>query len=292
MLRIARALLLFLAFGTVAELVSAREAEARAGRGRSSSGSSSFQRQPSDYGRQPAMPPSAMPAAPQAQRGGFLRGMAGGIAGGFLGSMLFSSMGHAAGGVGGGGGGGIGLLEIVLFAGLAFLLFRWWKSRQQAVPAAAFGRSGLGQAPMSSPQGFPSLRAYQPDGIDPEAASELFFKVQGAWTRRDLSAIRDLLGDELRGELGRDVEELKAGQRINRLENITVRRSDVVRSWHEDGLDLSTVRFAANLLDYTVDERTGQVVDGSDTSPVRFEEEWTFGRSPTRDWHLVRIDQV
>jgi predicted lipid-binding transport protein (Tim44 family) len=288
MLRIARALLLFLAFGTVAELASVREAEARAGRGRSSSGSSGFQRQPSDYGRQPA----AMPAAPQAApRGGFMRSMAGGIAGGFLGSMLFSSMGHAA-GAGGAGGGGIGLLEIVLFAGLAFLLFRWWKSRQQAAPAVAFGRSGLDHAPVSSPQGFASLRALQPDGIDPEAASELFFKVQGAWTRRDLSSIREILGDELRSELGRDVEELKAGQRINRLENITVRRSDVVRSWHEDGLDLSTVRFAANLLDYTVDERTGQLVDGSDTSPVRFEEEWTFARSPTRGWHLVRIDQV
>jgi hypothetical protein len=122
---------LFLFFGAL-EL----EAWARAGGGRSFGGGSSrsfstpyrgysspSQRNESRSYQAPSQP--AAPSAPGSQPwggGGFLRGLAGGIAGGFLGSLLFSSLGYAGGWGGLGGiGGGIGLLEILLFAGIAFV---------------------------------------------------------------------------------------------------------------------------------------------------------------------------
>ncbi len=37
-------------------------------------------------------------------------------------------------------------------------------------------------------------------------------------------------------------------------------------------------RISANLLDYTVDESTGQVISDSKADPVKFEEYWTFTR--------------
>jgi predicted lipid-binding transport protein (Tim44 family) len=93
--------------------------------------------------------------------------------------------------------------------------------------------------------------------------------------------------------LNRDLEDLKRNQQINRLENISVRRTDVTDSWNENGVDYSTVRFTANLLDYVVDEKTSQVVQGSDSSPVKFEEDWTFAKNPgTPNWQLVAIQQV
>jgi predicted lipid-binding transport protein (Tim44 family) len=53
------------------------------------------------------------------------------------------------------------------------------------------------------------------------------------------------------------------------------------------------VRVLANLLDYNVDETTGQVVEGSKTDPVKFEEYWTFTRSVGDNaWKLSAINQA
>lgn len=217
-----------------------------------------------------------------------MRGLAGGVAGGFLGSMLFSSLGHAAGtpGAGGSGGsGGIGFLEILLIGGLAFVGFKWWKNRQAQAQYAAGG----------SEQRFAEVRPYQalePAGIDPEAASDIFFKIQGAWTRRDLASVHNHLQGEMQEILEKDLSELKQKKQINRLENITVRRTEVKNSWEEDRTEYSTVQFTANLLDYTVDEESGKILDGNDTEPVKFDETWVFAKPiGSATWRLSGIQQ-
>jgi predicted lipid-binding transport protein (Tim44 family) len=95
------------------------------------------------------------------------------------------------------------------------------------------------------------------------------------------------------GILQSDAEKLKSERRMNRLENIAVRSVDVVEAWQESGRDYITVRFYANLLDYTVDETTGQVASGSKTEPVKFEEYWTFTRPVGNNpWKLSAISQA
>jgi predicted lipid-binding transport protein (Tim44 family) len=52
------------------------------------------------------------------------------------------------------------------------------------------------------------------------------------------------------------------------------------------------VRFLASLLDYTVDESSNQVLAGSSTEPVKFEEYWTFTRPlGPNAWKLSAIQQ-
>jgi predicted lipid-binding transport protein (Tim44 family) len=52
------------------------------------------------------------------------------------------------------------------------------------------------------------------------------------------------------------------------------------------------VRFRAGVLDYTVDETTGAVVEGSNTVPTSFEEFWTFTRPVgPNPWRLSAIQQ-
>ena len=268
--------------------LSATPADARAGGGRSSGRSSGFgsrrhSSQPSQgssrqYNKPDAAPSQGAPAP--TGNGGFLRNMAGGLAGGFLGSMLFSSLGNAGGF--GGTGGGSGFLQILMIAGFAYFGFRWWKNRAQTnFP----GRAGT-----------PMMNRYQADaaeGIDSEVASDMFFKVQGAWTRRDLASVKDFLDTDIKNVLEGDLAELKHNQQINRLENISVRRAEVVNSWQEENREYSSVRFTANLLDYTTNETSGQVVAGSDSLPVKFEENWTFVKSPgAASWQLAGIEQV
>ena len=57
--------------------------------------------------------------------------------------------------------------------------------------------------------------------------------------------------------------------------------------------DYITVLFTANLLDYTVDEHSGALVEGSMTEPVKFAEEWTWARPVgTENWLLEGIQVV
>ncbi|MBT1072457.1 hypothetical protein [Pelotalea chapellei] len=109
-------------------------AHARAGGSRSfgSRGSRSYSA-PARPSYQPSQPRQAAPSVGPFQQqagGGFMRSMAGGMMGGMLGSMLFSGMAGAGAGVGGGMGSGFGLFEMLLLAGLGYLLFRFIKGRK------------------------------------------------------------------------------------------------------------------------------------------------------------------
>jgi len=275
-------------------LLSVTEAWARAG-----GGSSSGSRGSRSYSS-PSRPPSSSPspgqsAAPAYQQpvpsrpgwGGMLGGL---VLGGLLGGLLF---GHA-------GGGGIGLLEIVIIGGLAWFAFSYMRRQQAAAPSDYATPGGYGAAPasryegaggtgtMEAPagpsdleRGLGHIRQMDP-GFDPRAfaeiASDVFFKVQGAWTARSMAGVSSLLTPEMATVLQRDCDRLRAERKVNRLENIAVREALVTEAWQESGQDFVTVHFLASLLDYTTDESGAQVVEGSRTEPVKFEEYWTFAR--------------
>jgi predicted lipid-binding transport protein (Tim44 family) len=294
------------------------DAYARAGGGRTigSSGSRSYSSpgSPSATPSSPSRQVGPAPAAPMAspQSGGFLRSMAGGLVGGMIGGMLFRSMGF--GGGGGMGGSGIGLFEIILIGAILYGI--WWyikKKRQEAEATAdpAYYR----EASVPGPQ----QPAYAPSYGQQAAASDIdagigyirqmdpafdeqkfkdqsmdnFFKVQGAWANRDMSPIRSMLTDEMYRILQSDADDLKQKKQINRLENIAIRTAEPAEVWQESGKDFITVRFYANLLDYTTNETTGEVVSGSKAEPVKFEEFWTFTRPVGNNpWQLSAINQV
>jgi predicted lipid-binding transport protein (Tim44 family) len=108
-----------------------------------------------------------------------------------------------------------------------------------------------------------------------------------------MSGVRDILTDEMFSTLRGDAEQLKVDRRINRLENIAVRSVDIAEIWQEGGSDFITVKLNANLLDYIVDEQTGQIVSGSRTEPVKFNEYWTLMRPVGHNpWKLSAINQV
>ena len=257
--------------------------------------------------------PQPSPVQPQPQSGGFMRSLAGGIAGGFLGSMLFRGLGF--GGMGGGlGGGGIGIFEIVLLLFILYMVYRFIKRRReqtaggsfyQASPDMTAGTSygpsadtGYGNQPSTQGDVESGLRYIrQMDSSFDEtrfrdACMDIFFKIQGAWANRDLASIRGLFTDEMYGIMQSDVERMRQEKKFNKLDNIAVRSVDISEAWQESGKDYITVRFYANLLDYTTDE-SGQLLSGSKTDPVKFEEYWTFTRPVGNNiWQLSAINQA
>jgi predicted lipid-binding transport protein (Tim44 family) len=89
-----------------------------------------------------------------------------------------------------------------------------------------------------------------------------------------------------------DVNRMVAEKRFNRLENIAVREVEIVDAGQNRGEEFITAKFYANLLDYTTDEKSDQVVSGSTMEPVKFLEYWTFSRSVgEKSWVLAGITQ-
>ena len=267
----------------------------------------------------PARPPPVAPANPATpsrgiaqptpqpapQRPGFFGSLMGGIAGfalgGLLGSLLF----------GGGFGGGIGLLEILLVVVGVFLLMRMIRGRQSA-PEPAYAGAGASAYGASDPGGsgggavavaIPPEAADRDRGIEhiqqmdrgfePDAfagwARTAFTDVQAAISRRDMSTLADRLTPQEYARLQAQCDRLRGARQTNRVEQIRIDRAEVTEAWQESGQDWVTVYFAVSLVDYTVDDASGGIVDGSRTRQD-IEEYWTFTRPVgANPWRLSAI---
>lgn len=80
---------------------------------------------------------------------------------------------------------------------------------------------------------------------------------------------------------------LKMEKVIITLDTIGVRSMNVTEVWQEGGEDFITVRFLANLMDYTESE-SGELLPGSNTEPVKFVEYWTFTRTGKQQVAVLR----
>jgi predicted lipid-binding transport protein (Tim44 family) len=245
--------------------------------------------------------------------GGFLLG-------GLIGGLLFGGLGH--------GFAGIGLMDMLLIGGLIALAVMFFRRRQGSQPAPAYagaagsrddwssGRSdwtpgGAAQTSAAGPmaagaatldrdledyqRGLDAIRMMDA-GFTPVRfaahARDMFARLQAAWSARDLAPVRAELTDELAASLQTDIDHLKAQRRSNRLDRVMVESAEPTEAWQETGQDFVTIRFRASALDYTLDDATGAVVEGSQTSPASFEEFWTFTRPVgPNPWRLSAIQQ-
>lgn len=249
----------------------------------------------------------------QANKSGFGSGLAGGLLGGALGGMLFGSM------FGMGGGSGMGILPLLLLGGVGYFFYKRFMKKPAAggypgyqPPTQAGGSffSGLqpggltDTGPPPPPEALPgtldqglAMIRQTDSNFDAnyfiEVASDVFFKVQAGWMRRDITSYRHLLGENLAADYERQFAEMRALGHINKLESISIRKVEIVDAGTQDNEDFITVLFTANLLDYTINEHSEAVVEGSMTDPVKFAEEWTWARPVgTEAWKLEGLKVV
>lgn len=228
--------------------------------------------------------------------------------------MLFGGRGYAGGG-GWGGGGGFGfgdLIILLIIGGIIYFVFKRYRARKQEMLMSTTG-AGYASSPSygyneSAPETYePPMQEnnvsqnlrYIKD-MDPyfdenkfkELAEDNFFKIQGAWTKRDLSGVGNLLSPQMFNTFQNDVNTYIANKQFNRLENVAVRQVEIVDAAQDQGEEYITVKFLANLLDYTIDEVSGQIISGSSMDPVKFCEYWTFNRKiGDKSWVLAGITQ-
>ncbi|MEA3413467.1 MAG: Tim44-like domain-containing protein [Pseudomonadota bacterium] len=286
------------------------DAEAkRLGGGRSFGGKAPYS---SPYKRAtPAKPAAPSPAQQKnagvrqslSQRGG-LMGMLGGLAlGGLLGAMFF-----------GGAFEGLNFVDILIFAAIAFVLYKLFASRRRASPSAA-GLPG-GAASSSIPAGseggafrreagarpFPgfntdllfkgntgsAVSGTRPAGFDEMAfmqgAERAYRHLQEAWDQGDLEALRTLTTEPVFVELSAQISS-RHGRNQTEILDLSSELLDVRDSGNQWE---ATVLFDVQMREVDEDNLLG-------TSPTRVREVWRFirpatGEAPT--WFLDGIQQV
>ena len=266
---------------------------ARAGGGRTSgSGSRTYQRTtptqtPSSTQQRTQQPTTqASPPIQQPQPSfgkSLLYGIGGGLIGGMIGNMLFGGRSNAGVGGGGWGGGGFGFSDIIILlviAGIAYFIYKKYRARkaeemQMSAAGAGYSPSYSYSEPVPEPvyepapqqgdpisQGIRHIREMDPSFDDnrfKELAEDNFFKIQSGWTKRDLNSVRNLLTPQMLNTFQTDINNYIANKQINRLENIAMRQVEIVDAVQDQGEEYITVKFLANILDYTVDETNSQL---------------------------------
>lgn len=238
-------------------------------------------------------------AAAAPRRSGFGTGLFAGLLGAGLLGMLF----------GGGFFGGLGglasflglLLQVALFGGLAFLVIRWFRSRQQPAFAgpASHARSGLGGLGGPMPGGTAGAARTAPRsdavGIGPEdykAFERSLGEIQLAYGREDVDALRRLTTQEMAHYFTEELAANASRGLVNRLSEPRLLRGDLSEAWREGQSEYATVAMRYQLNDTLVERASGRVVRGDPATPVEVVEVWTFRRDRGGPWLLSAIQQT
>jgi predicted lipid-binding transport protein (Tim44 family) len=242
------------------------------------------------------MTPRAPPAPPA--RG--VRAWTGSLIGVALGWLIAGSL---SGGVGADGR-AFRLLPPLLL-GVAFVVFveilqrrRAARARLLAVPSVVATPPALTSASerpggdSSLDEGLRAIRRTDPK-FDPTRFTGyiemVFRRTHDARPSRDVGFLRDRVTPQLYDELRAQSERLQSLGHASHVEQIEI-RAEVTEAWHEDGRDYVTAYIDGSMLDYTVDEGTGALVEGSSTAPKNVDAFWTFTRpAGLNPWMLSAI---
>jgi predicted lipid-binding transport protein (Tim44 family) len=219
-------------------------------------------------------------------------------AGWLIGTLVF--------GVGGLQGGGLRLVDWVL-GGLVLLLVIM-RRRQLALARPRESRDAPGvvemptvAATIDAPRGESDLERGVLDirrtdpGFDSTRFSGytgmMFRDAQTAWMTRDIASLRPRVTPEIYGELQARCDRLRSSHRSNRVEEIEI-RSEITEAWQDDGRDYVTAYIAGSMVDYTVDDVSDGLVEGSRTFPHAVEEFWTFTRPAGLNFWMLSAIQT
>lgn len=217
--------------------------------------------------------------------GGFLGGMGGGLLGGLLVGGLFASI------FAGGGFEGLAFGDILLFALVAFLVYKFFIApRKQAMAAqqsagnnAMFRNMNDAQSPNHSMGGFGQAGTSMqlPPGFDAEAfvadAKNHYIAIQKAWDENDFVAIQEYVSPELYNLLREERAKLGADKPSTEVVSLMV---DLVRGEFEGAVATITLKFS------------GWIKEGELTTDTT--EFWHLEKSMTEanaPWIIVGIQQ-
>jgi len=187
------------------------------------------------------------------------------------------------------------ILQIGLIVIVVRLAMSWWQRRHQAASAYAGAPTSPGaSSTFRTGTGFGLGSGSAPLEIVPadyEAFEQLLGEIQAAWSNEDVAKLHTLATPEMVSYLGKDLEENRARNQVNKTSDVKLLQGDLAEAWREGDTDFASVAMRFSLVDKTLDRTTGRLVDGSD-QPTEATEVWTFIRPRAENWELSAIQQA
>ena len=112
-----------------------------------------------------------------------------------------------------------------------------------------------------------------------EKLANLYIQMQNEWTNRDIEPLRPYFTHTFFAQCETQVNQLKQLGRINYVERIAILGTELLGYKQVGGKDIITARLKTRIVDYTVNENTGEVISGSKTAEKFMTYEWDLSRT-------------
>lgn len=207
------------------------------------------------------------------------------------GSSLGGAVGGAALGSALGGGGssgccgfiGLVIIIIVVFAVLQAAKKKGVNPEDLAAAAGMFDRADAMAA--AGPVSFDELKASDPafsEQLFYGRVNEMFLAIQKSWEARNMEPARRFLSQQQFDVLAGGVGEYVRNGTVNKLDSIHIDKIMPISVTREGDSDYVKVIITATVIDYTIDERSKEIVNpgvlGDGKTPKTFDEYWTLVR--------------
>lgn len=171
---------------------------------------------------------------------------------------------------------------LVLFA--IIVLFLLLKSRKKGTGSAPV-MPGAQATDRSTLRGITEYHALDPQFSETafsEKLSNMYVQFQNAWQAKDLTPVRPYMTDALFNKWDRQLDAYRRNRQTNRVDRPSVLGVELIGWRQEADTDVIVARLRTRIVDYVVDDATGNVVRGSNTAEKFMEYEWDIVRTSGR----------
>lgn len=109
--------------------------------------------------------------------------------------------------------------------------------------------------------------------------SNLYVRMQNAWTAKDFSVMRPFFTDGLYQQFDRQLQQIAAAGKTNHIDDIGVLDVSLLGWKEKDEKQWLTARVKTRITIYSTDDQTGKIVSGSKKEVKLMEYEWTLVRA-------------
>ena len=131
---------------------------------------------------------------------------------------------------------------------------------------------------------------------DKAAFQQLLIDVQRAWSKQDLTELRQFVTPEMLNYFSAALADNTSQDIQNHVDDVVLLHAEVLEAWTEQTTRYVTAGLRWSARDYNLSLKKqrgepGYVVAGSEETPTESREAWTFMESPDGKWLLSAIQQ-
>ena len=131
---------------------------------------------------------------------------------------------------------------------------------------------------------------------DKVAFQQLLTDVQRAWSKQDLTELRQFVTPEMLNYFSAALADNTSQDIQNHVEDVVLLRAEILEAWTEQTTHyvMAGLRWSARDYNLSLTKQPGEpgyVVEGNEKTPTESGEAWTFMQSPDGKWLLSAIQQ-